>query len=132
VKVVDASIISAFILKEPDWEELANIVSKATTIDHAMKETLNAIWKAYEKGYISREDAETKGKALIRLFDSNLEVIDEAQVIQEAFKIALSKNTTIYDSLYIALAKLTSTKLYTLDKKQAQKSQDIVEVELLK
>lgn len=132
MKVVDASIISAFILKEPDWEELANIVSKATTIDHAMKETLNAIWKAYEKGYISREDAETKGKALIRLFDSNLEVIDEAQVIQEAFKIALSKNTTIYDSLYIALAKLTSTKLYTLDKKQAQKSQDIVEVELLK
>jgi len=99
VKVVDASIISAFILKEPDWEELANIVSKATTIDHAMKETLNAIWKAYEKGYISREDAETKGKALIRLFDSNLEVVDEAQVIQEAFKIALSKNTTIYDSL---------------------------------
>jgi predicted nucleic acid-binding protein len=132
VKVVDASIISAFILKEPDWEELANIVSKATTIDHAMKETLNAIWKAYEKGYISREDAETKGKALIRLFDSNLEVVDEAQVIQEAFKIALSKNTTIYDSLYIALAKLTSTKLYTLDKKQAQKSQDMVEVELLK
>jgi len=132
VKVVDASIISAFILKEPDWEELANIVSKATTIDHAMKETLNAIWKAYEKGYISREDAETKGKALIRLFDSNLEVIDEAQVIQEAFKIALSKNITIYDSLYIALAKLTSTKLYTLDKKQAQKSQDMVEVELLK
>ena len=132
MKVVDASIISAFILKEPDWEELANIVSKATTIDHAMKETLNAIWKAYEKGYISREDAETKGKALIRLFDSNLEVVDEAQVIQEAFKIALSKNTTIYDSLYIALAKLTSTKLYTLDKKQAQKSQDMVEVELLK
>ncbi|MGQ9691654.1 MAG: hypothetical protein ACUVQY_10450 [Thermoproteota archaeon] len=37
--MVDASVISAFILKEPGWEELANIVSGATTIDHAMKET---------------------------------------------------------------------------------------------
>lgn len=132
MKVVDASVISAFILKEPGWEELARIVSKAATIDHALKETLNAIWKAYEKGYLSKHDAGKKAKILLKLFDTNLEVVDEKQVIQEAFNIALSRRITIYDALYIALAKLTDSKLYTLDEKQAGSSRGIVEAELLK
>jgi len=131
VKVVDASVIAAFILKEPGWEKMASIVSKSATVDHALKEVLNAIWKANKKGYISKRNAEVKAKILKDLFDYNLEVINEEQIALEAFRIALIKNISVYDSLYIALAKKLNAKLYTLDKKQAEKSKNIVEAELL-
>jgi len=66
---------------------------------------LNAIWKANKKVYISKRNTEVKAKILKDLFDYNLEVMNEEQIALEAFRIALIKNISVYDSLYIALAK---------------------------
>ncbi|MEM4972011.1 MAG: hypothetical protein QXE01_12260 [Sulfolobales archaeon] len=44
--VVDASALIAFILREEGWEKLANFMIQTITVDHAVKEFYNAIWKA--------------------------------------------------------------------------------------
>jgi len=120
VKVVDASIIASFILKEEGWEKLTSILEKALTVDHAVKETSNAIWKAYRRKILTLKDAETKFKALLNLTQVNLEIVNELDLAEEAFKIACEQNVTIYDALYLALAKEKNLPLYTLDKTQAQ------------
>lgn len=47
----------------------------AVTVDIAVKESLNAIWKTYARGRISEESA--KAKALLELAESGLEIVDE-------------------------------------------------------
>ena len=44
---VDASVIVAFVLEEPGWENYIDILEYCFTVDHAVKEVLNAIWKSY-------------------------------------------------------------------------------------
>jgi len=46
VIVVDASVLSAFILKEPIWRRLTPYLTNAVSIDLVIKEVSNAIWKA--------------------------------------------------------------------------------------
>ncbi len=47
----------------------------AVTVDIAVKESLNAIWKTYARDRISEESA--KAKALLELAESGLEIVDE-------------------------------------------------------
>jgi uncharacterized protein with PIN domain len=44
VKVIDTTVITAYILKEPGWEKLAELLVRAATVDMAIKESLNAVW----------------------------------------------------------------------------------------
>ncbi|MGB9622993.1 MAG: hypothetical protein ACPL07_04020 [Candidatus Bathyarchaeia archaeon] len=66
---------AAFILKEPGWEKLADIIVNAITVDMAIKESMNAVWKAYKNKRISEESAKVKEKALIELAKSSLRVL---------------------------------------------------------
>ncbi|MEM0054336.1 MAG: type II toxin-antitoxin system VapC family toxin [Nitrososphaeria archaeon] len=131
MKVVDASVIASFILKEPEWRRLSEIILNSYSVDHAIKETLNAIWKAYKRKYISLEDAKIKSSATFELFNFSLNMVNENQLLKEAFDLACSTNLTVYDALYVALAKIKNAVLYTLDRKQAEKVEGLIEVKLL-
>ena len=43
---VDASALIAFILREEGWERLANFMAFTISVDYAVKEFYNAVWKA--------------------------------------------------------------------------------------
>jgi len=118
VIAVDASLIGAFILKEEGWEDYADTLENALTVDHAIKEVGNAIWKAYTKRYIELEDVKTKFEALKRLFSKNLTMLPEIDLLDEAMEIALSHRIPIYDSLYIALALTAKASFSSLDETQ--------------
>ncbi|MCD6444529.1 twitching motility protein PilT, partial [Candidatus Bathyarchaeota archaeon] len=45
--VVDSSVLAAFIRKEPGWERLVDYVKNSVSMDLAVKEVSNAIWKDY-------------------------------------------------------------------------------------
>jgi predicted nucleic acid-binding protein len=47
VRVIDASVLAAFIRKEPGWERLAEFVKLCTTVDLALKEVLKTAWGDY-------------------------------------------------------------------------------------
>jgi len=55
VIVVDASVVVAFVLEEPGWENYIDILEYCFIVDHAVKEVLNAIWKSYRNGVLSLE-----------------------------------------------------------------------------
>lgn len=116
--VVDASLIGAFILKEEGWEDYAGMLENALTVDHAIKEVSNAVWKAYVRRHIGLDDVKNKLEALKLLFSKNLTTFSEMELLDEAMKIALSHRISIYDSLYLALALTNRTDFSSLDEAQ--------------
>ncbi|MEM3502465.1 MAG: type II toxin-antitoxin system VapC family toxin [Candidatus Bathyarchaeia archaeon] len=91
-------------------------MKRAHTTDHAVKETVNTIWKAYMRGLIEDRDLIAKFTALKELSSGNLIVHPEEQLLETAMEIATRHKITLYDSLYLALSMQKRLSLATLDK----------------
>jgi predicted nucleic acid-binding protein len=131
VRVVDASVLAAFTGKEPGWERLAEVVKMCVTVDLAVKEVLNTIWRDYYvRRTISLDTAMRLQQVLSSMTGINILVEPEDKYILRAFEIALKTGTTVYDALYIALALEKNMPLVTLDEKQA-KAAEILGVKMI-
>ncbi len=64
VIAVDSSVLAAFILQEPGWERMADVLKDSATLDVAVKEVVNAIVVALRRGRITEDGACLKLKAL--------------------------------------------------------------------
>jgi len=60
VIVIDASILAAYILKEPKWKRLEIFIVSSCSVDLIVKEVANSIWKAFHRGLISKDNADKK------------------------------------------------------------------------
>lgn len=131
--LIDASALAAYILKEEGWEKIRDYLLQGVfSPELVLKETINAILIARRREIITNEQAEKCVKALMELSKSNVKIVDQKDVLEEAFNIATKDNLSIYDAVYIALARRLKTTLITFDKKQAEsaKKEGINVVEL--
>jgi predicted nucleic acid-binding protein len=118
--VIDASILVKFILKEEGWNKIADFLKAGTiSVDLVIKETVNAIWKRVMRKEISLEEAKSMFEAVKEILNKAVIIENEMDYIDEAFEISIRRNMTVYDSLYIALAK-KKLELLTADEIQAQ------------
>lgn len=123
MNVIDASSLAKYVLREDSWIEVRRSLEKETvSVDHVLKEVANAIWK---KAIVLKlepiEVAWKRYQVLQKLVRENIIVLeDELDYLDEAFKIALENNITVYDALYIAQTLRLKATLVTSDKKQAQ------------
>jgi predicted nucleic acid-binding protein len=53
---------------------------------------------------LSLEEAVLKSQVLKKMVNVNILLFNELDLLDEAFKISLGHNITVYDALYIALA----------------------------
>jgi predicted nucleic acid-binding protein len=121
VIVIDASVVVKFILKEENWNKVANFLKAGTiSVDLVIKETVNAIWKRVMRKEISLEEAKSMFEAMKEILNKAVIIENEMDYIDEAFEISIRQNITVYDSLYIALAKKKKLELLTADEIQAQ------------
>ncbi|AOL17524.1 PIN domain-containing protein [Sulfolobus sp. A20] len=120
--IVDASALTAVILKEEEWDKILRLFTPAYSIDHVIKETMNAIWKmANVKKLIDvRTALEMKRILFDILKEKTLILLNEMDYVEEAFNIAINNNLTFYDSLYIAACLRHGATLITRDVKQAE------------
>ena len=79
-------------------------------------ETSNLIWRSVRYQRISKQDGLSALKDL-RL--RNLETVSSFELLDAAFEIALTHQRTLYDGVYVALAKDRDTFLVTADEKLA-------------
>ncbi len=121
--VVDASLTAKLVLREEGWERVLELLRReeAYTVDHALKEVLNAVWKACRpRRLISMEEAQEKLRILELLAEKVVIVEEETRYLREAFRIALETGLTLYDSLYVAQAAAKRATIATSDAKQAE------------
>ena len=119
--VIDASALAKFILKEDGWKEVAEYLKTGTlSVDQIVKEGTNVVWKKFRQGTVSLEEAKTMLKALKEILERAIKVEGELTYIDEAAKISFNRDVTVYDSLYIAMAKEKRLRLLTADETQAE------------
>lgn len=122
--VLDSSFLVKLVLEENDSakaRELARLWSATgdtlITLDIALPEALNAIWKHCLKiGDLTRSEALRATEDLLRVWKL-LNIYSSRELAEEAFKLALEENITVYDALYIQLARSTRGSLATFDEK---------------
>jgi len=57
---------------------------------------------------------------MLNLLESNIKVHEEGDLVQSAFRIAADHGLTIYDSVYLALAKKLHGSLASRDRNQVE------------
>ena len=96
------------------------------TVDIALAESLNAIWKhVIIHRDLKMEEVEPTIHDLTRIYDA-VSVIATRELSREAVKIALTENINIYDSVYVAAARKLNATLITADKKLYDASKKMV------
>jgi predicted nucleic acid-binding protein len=123
VIAADSSVLIRYFSKEEGWEKAEKIIEQGVvTLEFAVKEVANALWKKVLRGEMAKEDAvklilDLKSGEIIRLED-------QGEYIEEAFNIAVRRGITIYDALFVSLAKSKRLELITSDEKQGEAAED--------
>jgi len=128
VIAVDSSALSKYILREEGWEGVRRRLEEGgISLEMALKEACNALWKRVMRGEVDGEMASRVVEELMRW--EILRLADQRELIEEAFKISIRRGITLYDSLFIALAKAMDIPLLTSDERQSKAaSEEGVEV----
>ena len=122
--VLDASFLVKLVLGENDSRKARNLARSwarsgeaLVTVDLALPEALNTIWKHSLKiGDLSWDEAVNSAVDLLKMW-ATLRVYPSKKVAEEAFRLASGENITVYDALYIQLAKSIRAGLATFDEK---------------
>jgi predicted nucleic acid-binding protein len=127
VIVIDASSLAKYVLREEGWVNIENrlLSDDVFTLDLALKEVLNAVWKhTIIHHTFTKEVALEKYMILVRLVEEGVVVVEsEKAYLEDAFSTALQTGITIYDSLYIAQAMKRKARLLTSDDRQVRAAQ---------
>jgi predicted nucleic acid-binding protein len=119
VRVIDSSALVKYFSREENWEKIRDLMQEGViTLDLAIKEIANSLWKKVIKGEM---DSNIALKILRDLIEEKPIIIeDQNKYLQEAFILAIRYKITIYDALFISLAKNLNKELITCDKVQAK------------
>jgi predicted nucleic acid-binding protein len=130
VIVADASVFVKVLLKEPGWENI-RLDSDTATLDYALVEGMNAIWKAVRRKELSLEQGKIK-ITVLKTLGSSLAIFEAGNFFERGLEIALKENITIYDAPYIALAEALNAELHTADERQYRAAQNYVRAKLVR
>lgn len=113
--VFDASIVVALVVKAPWSEEARRLLAQDTrpiAPAFLMIELASALWKNTRRAAVSAERAIDA----LHKIPSALDLQPDGPLIESAMRIAISANHSVYDSLYLALARREGVSLLTADK----------------
>lgn len=116
--VVDASVVVKWFFPEVHGDEALRIRDARRSFvipDLLYAEVGNVLWHRVRTGAITREEAQTVAEALDHLMPAGS--VPTRELLPSALEIACEVGTTVYDSLYLALALREQTSLVTADRR---------------
>jgi predicted nucleic acid-binding protein len=124
--VIDASIAIKWFIPEAGSDAAIELISKKHQLlapDLIRAEVGNIVWKLHRRKFIETEDVyHIVNDFLVMPID----IHDSESLISNAVEIAVATGTTVYDSLYLALAVEKGTVMVTADAKLAKALKDTV------
>ncbi len=119
--VLDASVLVKMAVEEEGTKTALSLLEMRATgeaeliaPDLIVLESANAFWKYYQRGLLPEEEV-LQLLGLIQRLDLRLAPLLE--LIEEASALSLRLGTSVYDSIYVALAQHEDAQLVTADKK---------------
>jgi predicted nucleic acid-binding protein len=119
VKAVDSSALIKYFTREDGWERVRELILEGViTLDMAVKEVANALWRRILQGEMGYEIALKIVKDLA--VGRAIPLEGEDKYVDKAFEIAVKSRVTVYDAMFIVLARELNLELVTSDRKQAE------------
>ncbi|MHA1265560.1 MAG: type II toxin-antitoxin system VapC family toxin [Candidatus Helarchaeota archaeon] len=119
--VIDSGIFASIVVKDEFYKHSKRYLrSRKSTLDFSFAEAGTVIWKHVQMGRISRTGSEKRVKLLGALINTS-HVYKAESYLGEALNLAIENNISVYDALFIALARALNEKLITTDKKLYEK-----------
>ena len=113
-EIIDSSAVTKYFAKEPGWATVEKYIASGDSLELAVKETANALWKKILKKEVKLETAQKLVQALM----DTIWLLDQSQYIERALEIASEYKITLYDSLFLACAEARHAKLVSCDSRQ--------------
>jgi len=113
-KLLDSSALSKYALKEPGWSSIEQYLVGCNSIELALKETSNALWKKI----IRKEVDIGSAKRIVRVLSETIWFLEQCKYLERALEIATTHQLTVYDALFLACAEVESQILVSCDKRQ--------------
>ncbi|HDM23533.1 MAG TPA: PIN domain-containing protein [Candidatus Bathyarchaeota archaeon] len=129
--VVDASIYASVIVKDQFSQKsrkfLEENIGSLLTLDLAIVETANALWKhTFLLKRIPESTSRKLAKSINPLIENTSKIYPSKNLIGDALQVAFRYGITVYDALYLALAFNMNCPLTTLDESLSKKLRDKV------
>ncbi len=119
--IIDSSALVAYLLEESGFEKARDLLAVGVESPTLLvMEASNAILEASKGGRVDRAGADGAIEVMLNLLRSNIRIHDEADLVQDTFRIAADHGLTTYDSVYLALAVKLHGGLASRDKKQME------------
>lgn len=112
--LIDSSAIVKFFSREQGWEKARSYVAESATIYLAVVELASALLKKT----LRNEIEESTALEFLKEYSEKAIMLDQTRYINSAFRISISRNITIYDSLFIAAALQEGYDFVSCDEKQ--------------
>ena len=120
MRVIDASTIAKYVLREEHWEQVRDqLAAEPCSLDLALAEVATAIWKhqvIYRR--ISRDAATRMLDALKRLKADVVLFEPSSEYLEATLEIACNARIPVYDAFYFAQARHHVAPLVTSDDRQ--------------
>ena len=119
--MVDASVAVKWYVPEAQSEEAARLLASGRRLlapDLVVAELGNALWKKVRIGELSEEEAGTIIETFVSACPLTLRA--SSRLVTAALGLGARFGRTVYDSLYVALAKVEECRFVTADRPLAQ------------
>jgi predicted nucleic acid-binding protein len=120
-QIVDSSALTKYAAKEPDWEKIGGYLASADSLELALMETSNALWKKIQKREIDLETA----KKIVQILSDSVWFLDQKKYVARALEIAVRYRLTVYDSLFVACAEMENSDLISCDGRQIEVAKEL-------
>ena len=119
--VIDASVVIKFYVPEILSDKAVEALSRVTdgelvlyAPDLVYPETGNILWKKQRRRELTSEEVDEIANAIIAL---PMIIESSKPIIPLAVSIAMHSGITVYDAMYVAVARVYETQMITADKK---------------
>lgn len=136
---MDASVVTKLVVRERDSAAAKTSIAEAIreetrlyTMDIALAESLNALWKHYRIHRDIGEEEYKWGAEKLREVFLGFHSIASSEVSVRASDIAGRIGISVYDALYVAAADRADAILLTTDQRLHKQTQRLVQSRLLK
>jgi len=124
--VLDASAIAKWFIEEDEFKEMRWIRDLYLSGRIAIYvPSLLFVELASALRYVARLTSTDVFNAIEALKNLHLNIVSDLEVLGEAIEIAFNHGVTVYDAIYVALARATSSKLVTYDRELLSKFSDM-------
>ena len=119
---MDASVATKWVVAEAHSEQAATLLGDDLYAPgHWQAEAVNVIWSKVQFGDLTAQDAEPRVELLLR---APVHAAPIAPLMKRAFAISVENGVTVYDSLYVALARDHGIPFVTADTRLLRKITD--------